>query len=218
MPSYTPRLGKQLFTAAPNWKSRALHILAPWTDFGILPNALDEAVCSDPLEPKFSNAVRFDKKRATGLEAERRRRDYSCVTAKCLLIRLDPSRSYSSTLPDTTQHLNGLRVPRWLSRLQRPHAGPPHGSGRSSGAACLPGVAGAIGSLVHATSHRFIDDYRIIDEPVGCLGLAITQDEQTPGQPIRRRHVLQFQPLRRLATLVPLVYRACSSRGAVTFS
>jgi hypothetical protein len=63
-----------------------------------------------------------------------------------------------------TQHLNGLRVPRWLSRLQRPHAGPPHGSARSSGAACLPGVAAAIASLARATSHRCIDDYRIIDE------------------------------------------------------
>src|ERR1700760_3297056 len=102
-------------------------------------------------------------------------------------------RSLNFLNKSATEHLNGLREPRWLSRLERPHAGPPHGSAHSSGAACLPGVAAPIASLVRATSHRSIDDHRIIDEPRWLPGAGDkAQDEPKRGQPIRRRHACRF--------------------------
>lgn len=74
-------------------------------------------------------------------------------------------------------------------------------------------------SLVRATSHRSIDDHRIINEPrwlPGAGGKA--QDEPTPGQPIRRRHGLQLHPDDGWLRWCSVVRRACSSPGAVTFS
>ena len=49
-----PHLGKQLFTAAPNWKSRPLYILAAWM----------KLFAATRSKRKFNNPVSFDEKRA----------------------------------------------------------------------------------------------------------------------------------------------------------
>src|SRR6266849_400093 len=50
-----PHLGKQLFTAAPNWKSRPLYILAAWM----------KLFAATRSKRKFNNPVSFDEKRST---------------------------------------------------------------------------------------------------------------------------------------------------------